>query len=176
MILETDRLQLCKITPNDVEFIFELLNTPTWLQYIGDKGIKTPADACNYIITGPMASYNKHGFGLWLIKLKQEQVPIGMCGLIKRDYLENVDIGYALLPQYTGKGYAYEAAKATLDYATINLALNKVVAFTDKDNEHSISLLKKLGMSFEKMITIPNDSEELMLFSTTSDFTIDNSL
>lgn len=176
MILETDRLELCKISPNDVEFIFELLNTPTWLQYIGDKGIKTLADARDYIITGPMASYNKHGFGLWLIKSKLEQVPIGMCGLIQRDYLEDVDIGFALLPQYTEKGYAYEAAKATLNYATINLALKKIVAFTDTDNERSISLLKKLGMTFEKMITIPNDSEKLMLFSTTSDFTIDNSL
>jgi RimJ/RimL family protein N-acetyltransferase len=176
MILETERIQLCKITPNDVAFIFELLNTPTWLQYIGDKGIKTLADARDYIITGPMASYNKYGFGLWLVKLKQEQVPIGMCGLMQRDYLENVDIGFALLPQYTGKGYAYEAAKATLDYAKTNLNLKKIVAFTDIDNEHSISLLKKLGMSFEKMITIPTDSEELMLFSTTSDFTIDNSL
>lgn len=176
MILETDRLQLCKITPNDVEFIFELLNTPTWLQYIGDKGIKTLADARDYIITGPMASYNKHDFGLWLVKLKQEQIPIGMCGLIKRDYLENVDIGFALLPQYTGKGYAYEAAKATLDYAQTNLALKKIVAFTNTDNEHSISLLKKIGLSFDKMITIPNDSKELMLFSTSPDFTIDNSL
>ena len=165
-IIETERLSLCKLNPNDVVFIFKLLNTPSWLKYIGDRGIKTMDNARDYIITGPMFSYNKHGFGLWLVKLKNDDTPIGICGLIKRDTLEYIDIGFAFLPEYTGKGYALEAAKATMDYAKNELELKRVVAITTKDNESSIALLKKIGFEYEKLIMLPNEDEELMLFNT----------
>lgn len=167
-VIETERLSLCKLNPNDVEFIFKLLNTPTWLKYIGDRGIKTMDNARDYIITGPMFSYNKHGFGLWLIKLKDDDTPVGICGLIKRDSLEDVDIGFAFLPEHTGKGYAYEAAKATIDFAKNELGLKRVVAITTKDNEGSIALLKKIGFDYEKLIKLPNEDEELMLFANNS--------
>lgn len=166
MILETERLEFHQLSLNDIDFIIDLLNSPGWLQYIGDRGIKTPEDAADYIALGPMQSYQNNGFGLWLIKLKGSNTPIGLCGLIKRDYLDDADIGYAFLPQYFGKGYAYEAAKATLDIAKSKYHLKRVVAITTKDNERSIALLMKLGMHFEKMIFIPNDPEELKFFAT----------
>ena len=119
---------------------------------------------------GPVTSYQNNGFGLWLIKLKGTNTSIGLCGLIKRDYMEDVDIGYAFLPEYFGKGYAYEAAKAALDLAKTEYHLKRVVAITSKDNDRSIVLLEKLGMHFEKMIFIPNDPEELKFFATSSDF------
>ena len=163
-IIETERLVLCRLTPYDVDFIFKLLNDPSWIQFIGDRGIRTIENAKDYIITGPMFSYNKHGFGLWLTKLKDTQTPIGMCGLIKRDSLEDIDIGFAFLPEYTGKGYAYEAAKATLQYAKKELELKRIVAITNQDNVKSIALLKKLGLDYEKLIDFQNESEQLMLF------------
>jgi len=172
MILETERLEFHLLSLADVEFIIELLNTPGWLKYIGDRGIKTTADATDYIMMGPMTSYQNNGFGLWLIKLKGTNTSIGLCGLIKRDYLDDVDIGYAFLPEYFGKGYAYEAAKATLDLAKSEYHLKRIVAITSKDNERSIALLEKLGMHFEKLIFIPNDPEELKFFATSEEFSL----
>lgn len=172
MILETERLEFHHLSLADVDFIIELLNTPGWLQYIGDRGIKTEADAMDYIMMGPVKSYHEKGFGLWLIKLKGTGTSIGLCGLIKREYLEDVDIGYAFLPQYFGKGYAYEAAKAALELAKSQYHLKRIVAITSKDNERSIALIEKLGMHFEKMIFIPNDPEELKFFATAEDFSL----
>ncbi len=162
---ETDRLVLHKLSVADAPFIVALVNTPGWLQYIGDRGIKNIADAENYIITGPMASYTKNGFGLYLVRLKSTAAPIGMCGIIKRDSLEHEDIGFALLPPYTGKGYAFEAAAAVLQYAREALGLKKILAITLAANQPSVNLLTKLGLVFQKMIISP-DKEELMLFSS----------
>lgn len=114
-IIQTDRLILYHLGINDIDFIYELLNSPAWIKYIGDRGIKTLDDAKKYIINGPMKSYEKFGFGLWLTKLKNDETPIGICGLLKRETLNDIDIGFAFLPQYTGKGYAFEAASATLN-------------------------------------------------------------
>ncbi len=164
MIIETERLILCQLTPSDAEFIYELLNTPTWIKYIGDRGIKNIEDAQNYIINGPAKSYQDDGFGLWLTKLKTDETPIGICGLLKRETLEDIDIGFAFLPEYTGQGYAFEAASATLNYGYTNLNLKRIVAITIKENLHSIKLLEKIGLRFEKNIFLPGDKEELMLF------------
>ena len=111
-ILETDRLILCKLTPDDAPFILELLNDSAFLRYIGDKGVKTLDDARDYILNGPIDSYGRHGFGLYLTKLKDGDVPIGICGLLKRETLEDVDVGFAFLPQFCGKGYATTAYEA----------------------------------------------------------------
>ncbi|MEP6746811.1 MAG: GNAT family N-acetyltransferase [Bacteroidota bacterium] len=165
-ILETDRLILSELTIADAPFILELVNSPGWLQFIGDRGIKNIHDAENYIINGPMASYTINGFGLWLITLKENAASIGMCGLIKRDTLENEDTGFALLPQYEGKGFAFESAAAVLQFAKENLGLKKVVAITLETNHRSINLLTKLGLLFEKKIILPPKNEELMLFTT----------
>ncbi len=164
MILETERLLLQKFEMSDAAFIIELLNTPGWLRFIGDRGVKTIEDAERYIQNVPVKSYKENGFGLYKVVLKESNAPIGMCGLIKRDTLDHVDIGFAFLPAYTGKGYAYEAAKNTLMYANETLKLEKLLAIVLPDNTASVSLLKKIGMGYREHIQM--GEEELMLFST----------
>ncbi|MDN3019083.1 GNAT family N-acetyltransferase [Paenibacillus sp. BSR1-1] len=163
-VMETDRLILRWLTPDDDAFILELLNEPSWIRFIGDKGVRTLEDARNYILTGPMDMYTRQGFGLYLTELKDGGIPIGICGLIKRDSLENVDIGFAFLSRFQSKGYGYEAASATLEYGIEKLGFNRIVAITSKDNDHSSNLLEKIGMKFEKLVILPPDTEELKLF------------
>lgn len=163
-ILETERLILRDFDANDAEFIVELLNSPGWLKFIGNKKVKTLDDARKYLENGPLKSYNENGFGLSMVELKFVGVPIGMCGLIKRDTLDDVDIGFAMLSEFARTGYGYEIAAATLEYGRKKLGLERIVAITVEYNEASIALLKKIGLKFEKMIEIPNDDEKLMLF------------
>jgi RimJ/RimL family protein N-acetyltransferase len=163
-ILETERLILRQMTTDDAGFILELLNEPSFIQNIGDRHIRTIEDACSYIVNGPVKSYEKNGFGLWLIVLKETNEPIGMCGLIRRDTLEDVDIGYALLPRFWSKGYAVEAAQATKAYAKDVIRLKRIVAIVDPANESSIRVLEKLGLRYEKMVRLSADDIELKLF------------
>ncbi len=164
VIIETERLYISEVTLEDAEFIFELMTAPSWIRYIGDRGIETIEDAKNYIREKHIQSYKDLGFGFYKIILKDDNTPLGMCGLIKRKILADVDIGYALLPKYEGMGYAFEAANATLDYAVNTLNFKKVVAITTNDNYRSIHLLEKIGMKYEKNIFY-DDGEELLLFS-----------
>jgi RimJ/RimL family protein N-acetyltransferase len=164
-ILETERLILRKLTTEDAEFIFELLNNPSWIQNIGDRNIRTLDDARAYIVNGPRTSYEKNGFGLWLIVLKETEKSIGMCGLIRREGLEDVDIGYALLPKFWSKGYAVEAAQAVKAYAKDVVGLKRIVAIVDPLNEGSIRVLKKLGLHYEKMVRLSADDIDLKLFA-----------
>jgi RimJ/RimL family protein N-acetyltransferase len=164
-ILETERLTLREFIKDDATFIMNLLNSPGWLKYIGTRNINSVDDARGYISEKLMPSYGKNGFGFYLMETKSDNIPVGMCGLIKRDGLDDVDIGFALLPEYEGNGYAYEAASATLKYAKNTLKLNRIAAITVPYNLSSIKLLEKIGFVFEKMINIPNDKEELMLYS-----------
>ena len=154
-ILETERLTLKELSISDAEFILKLLNTPTWLKFIGDKNVHNIQDAEDYLTNGPIASYKENGFGLWLVSLKESGEPIGMCGLIKRDYLYYVDIGFALMPEYEGLGYGFEMARATMSYSRKILRIDKVVAITDENNEASIKLLNKIGLKFEKTVEAP---------------------
>lgn len=164
-ILETDRLILRQLVVEDATFIFALLNDPGWLRFIGDRGICTLDDARNYILQGPVAMYARHGFGLHLTARKQDGVPIGLCGLLKRDGLADVDIGYAFLPQFRGQGYAAEAAAAVMAYGKNVLELARIVAITAPDNERSAKVLEKLGLTFTKMITLPGDESAVKLFT-----------
>jgi RimJ/RimL family protein N-acetyltransferase len=164
-VLETDRLIIRRLTFEDAAFILELVNDPAWLRFIGDRGVRTLADARNYILKGPMEMYDRLGFGLYLAELKEEGVPIGMCGLIKRDSLKHVDIGFAFLPDFRGKGYAYEAASAVLAYGKNTLGLERIVAIVSPGNDSSIKLLGKLGFQFEQMITL-SARDEVKLFVT----------
>jgi RimJ/RimL family protein N-acetyltransferase len=165
-ILETDRLSLRRLTVDDAEFILELLNDPAWLRFIGDKGVRTLEAARDYILQGPVAMYERLGFGLYLTALKPDDVPIGLCGLIKRDALDDVDIGFAFLPQFRAKGYAYEAASAVLAYGRHVLGLTRIVAITSPDNDRSAGLLEKLGFIFEKMAKLSDDGPEVKLFAS----------
>ncbi|HNE04650.1 MAG TPA: GNAT family N-acetyltransferase [Anaerolineales bacterium] len=162
--IHSERLTLRPLGLDDARFIFELVNEPSFLQNIGDRGVRTLADAEKYIENGPLASYAKNGFGLLAVTLKETGEPIGMCGLIKRDTLEDVDIGYAFLPKFWLKGYAVEAARTVMGTAKA-LGLKRVVAIVDPANIGSIRVLERLGMSFEKMVRLTADDIELKLFS-----------
>ncbi|SHN43750.1 GNAT family N-acetyltransferase [Chitinophaga sp. CF418] len=164
LVCETSRLIVRQFTIDDAPFIFRLLNTDIWLTYIGDRNIRGLNDARNYLVNGPLLSYDRYGFGLYLVALKDEHTPIGMTGLIKRNGLEEVDIGFAFLPEYTGKGYAFEAASAVMDYALTTLHLTRIAAITTEKNEHAISLLKKIGLHHEKMVHLPGSSTAFMYF------------
>jgi len=164
-ILETDRLALHRLTVDDAEFILELLNQPSYLRYIGDKGVRTLDEARNYILKGPMDSYERFGFGLYLTSLKESGVPIGLCGLLKREFLEDPEVGYAFLPQFWSKGYAFESASAAMAYGRDVLGLHRIVAITAPDNEGSIRVLEKLGLKFDRMIRFSGDGDEVRLFT-----------
>jgi RimJ/RimL family protein N-acetyltransferase len=164
-VLETERLILRRMSLEDAEFMLQLLNEPSFLRFIGDKGVRTLDDARNYIRQGPMASYDRFGFGLYLTELKETGVPIGMCGLLKRDTLDDVDIGFAFVPQFWKVGYAAESAAAVMAYAKDVLGLNRLAAITSPENDKSISLLLKLGMSFQGLIKLTADAPEVKLFA-----------
>jgi RimJ/RimL family protein N-acetyltransferase len=157
-------LLLRQLSTEDADFILELLNEPSFIRNIGDRGVRTIDDAKSYILNGPVASYARNGFGLYLVKLKETNEPMGMCGLIKRDTLEDVDIGYAFLPRYWSKGYAVEAAQATKEYAKNVIGLNRIVAIVDPENGGSIRVLEKIGLQFEKMVRLSEDDIDLKLF------------
>ncbi len=166
-ILETERLILREFQSSDFEFIIELVNSPGWLRFIGDRQIKTEEQAVSYIINGPLKSYNEHGFGLSCVILKDTQTPIGMSGLIKRADFEYPDLGFAFLPNYIGQGFGLEIANAILQYASTQLAQKNILAIVSKDNEPSIALLNKLGFKNQNTITLFGETEELFLFNKT---------
>ncbi len=164
--LETDRLIIQKIDPDDATFIHGLMNTKGWLQFIGDRGIKSCQDAEDYIRDKFMWAYKEWGYGPLKVSLKETMLPIGICTLVKRDYLEFLDIGFAILPKYEGEGYMFESTKKVLTYAFEELNQDKVFAFTEVENERSISLLKRLGLKEKGFIIPDGEDEELYLFST----------
>ena len=165
VVFETDRLVSRRLTVDDSPFILRLLNEPSFLEHIGDRGVRNLADAKQYLLSGPIASYDRHGFGLFLVEQKESRAPIGICGLLKRDALDDVDIGFAFVPESWSKGYAFESAAATLAYARDTHHLNRVVAITSPDNVASINLLVKLGFYFERMVLMPGDKAEVKLFA-----------
>ena len=164
-ILETERLILRQFTLDDAPFILELLNTPTWLQFIGDRNVHSIEDAENYLLNGSIKSYAENGFGFYAVIDKSTNQSIGMCGLIKRDTLPDIDIGFAFLPNLISKGFGFEIASATLEYALNILKIKRIIAIVNPDNEKSIGLIKKIGMQFEEMIKFGDDGKELMLFA-----------
>lgn len=164
-VIQTERLVLREFNTEDAAFTLELLNTPTWLQYIGDRNVKNLADARNYITGFFMESYRRFGFGFYLVELKNDHQPIGMCGVVKREFLEDPDIGFGFLPTYAGQGYAYEAAAACLNFALNTLKLNRITAVTTQENNNSRKLIQKLNLYFEKNICWPPTNKQVMLFS-----------
>jgi len=163
-VLETDRLILRHLSVTDAPFMLRLLNDASFLEYIGDKGVRTLDDARQHILTGPVDMYARIGHGLYLVELRNG-TPIGTCGLIKRETLEDVDLGYAFLPDYRGQGYALEAATGAMTYAREALGLRRVVAIVSKHNHASVTLLMKIGFEFERVVTLPN-GDQVNLFGT----------
>ena len=164
-VLETDRLLLRRLSIEDAGFILGLLNEPSYVHFIGDKGVRTISDARAYIVKGPIASYEQHGFGLYLTELKDSGVPIGVCGLLQRDHLPDVDIGFAFLPQFWSQGYAFEASSAVMAYGRDVLTLDRIVAIVSPDNVRSIKVLGKLGLRFQRMERWPADGSEIKLYA-----------
>jgi len=166
IVAETDRLIIKKFTKSDASFFLELANSPNWIKYIGNRNLKTVKDAEKYLENGTIKSYKEFGFGFYKLELKSENnKPIGTCGLVKREELDDVDIGFAMLPEYEGKGFGYESSLEVLRFAKREFYLNKIVAITLPTNKSSIHLLEKLGLSFEKKIKPFEDDEELLLFA-----------
>lgn len=164
IVLQTERLRVRHMTEGDAAFMLGLLNDPAWHRYIGDRGIRTLEGARDYILTGPMEMVARLGFGFYVVERREDGQPIGVCGLAKRDFLDDVDIGYAFLPQYGGQGYAIEAARGVLAHAK-ELGLKRLVATVLPDNSASIRVLEKLGLRFERMIEAPGTARELQLFA-----------
>jgi RimJ/RimL family protein N-acetyltransferase len=164
-VIETARLQLRPLVAADAAFILQLLNEPSWLRWIGDRGVRTLAQAGEYIRTGPQASYARDGFGFYLVLRPVDQASLGICGLVKRDFLPAPDLGFAFLPDYWGQGYAVEAARATIKFARSHLNLEELAAITDPENEASHKLLRRLGFMAAGDVTYPDDDFLLRLWS-----------
>ena len=164
-VIETGRLSLRELTAGDAAFMLGLLNDPDFLRNIGDRGVRTVDDARRYILERLVDSYERHGFGLWLVETKDSKEAAGICGLIKRKALPDVDLGYAFLPPFRARGYAYESASAVLGHARDVLGLRRLLAITDPGNAGSIRVLEKLGMRFERMVRLSADEPEIKMFS-----------
>lgn len=163
--LKTQRLILRRLNADDAPFILTLLNEPSFIRYIGDKSVRDLEAARQYILNGPVASYDRNGFGLNLVELKDSHTPMGICGLLKRDELPDPDIGFALVPDFWSKGFAFEAATAVLQDARERLNLERILAITSLDNEASINLLQRLGFRFEKLMQLTAGGEQVRLFT-----------
>ncbi len=162
--IETERLLLTELTDDDAGFILGLVNEPSFLRYIGDRGVRTLDDARRYIRQGPVACYEKYGYGLLRMGLKPDGTPIGMCGVLRRDTLPEPDLGFSMLPAWWSKGYAHEATAAVMKHARESAGVGRVLAITNVDNDPSIRLLGKLGFRFDRMVRLGEDTTDLRLF------------
>ena len=161
---ETARLVISELTREDGELMLAILNDPDFIRNVADRGVRTVEQAQDYLEQGTIASYRQHGFGMYKVALKDGSA-IGLCGLVKRDFLDDVDIGYAYLPEYRGQGYALEAAQAVMDFAREGLGLQRIVAIVSPENDRSVALLEKLGMASEGRMTLPGEEEEIALLA-----------
>jgi RimJ/RimL family protein N-acetyltransferase len=163
--LRTARLCVRALTPDDAAFIVALLNDPSFLRNIGDRHVRTAADALAYLASGPFESYSRHGFGLCAVELADTGAAIGICGLLQRDELPAPDIGFAYLPEYRSQGFAYEAAVAVKEYAHNVLGIDTLLAIVSPDNYPSIRLLTKLGFLYERVFRLTEDAKALDLYA-----------
>ncbi len=164
IILETKRLFIRRLVREDAEFILRLLNEPSWLEFIGDKNVYSLNDAKKYIELAPMAMYERYGFGLFLVCAKETSAPMGLCGLMKRDNLDNADLGYAFLPEFWHNGFALEAVESVIDYAKNTHQLSRILALSKSSNAASIKLLNKVGFLFDRDLKLLEDEENLQIY------------
>lgn len=164
-ILETPRLTLRYFTKADAPFILQLMNSPRWLKYIGDRNVHSIQEAETYLVNGPLRSYEEHGHGLSMVIRKKDDEAVGMCGILHREMLDIPDIGFALLPDYNGMGYAFEIAEATINHARRNWGLTVIGAITLPNNDSSIRVLSKLGFSL-KGETVSTSADTQLLYQS----------
>jgi RimJ/RimL family protein N-acetyltransferase len=155
-IAETPRLQLRRVKLSDAEFFHRLLNEPSWLENIGDRGVRSAAEAVVYIRKQIWEPYRSSGFGMYLVQRKEDGAPIGLCGLVQRDFLEYPDLGFALLPEHVGQGYALEAAQSVIALVESRWGIGQLCAITKGENSKSVRLLERLGFHRERSCAIPN--------------------
>jgi ribosomal-protein-alanine N-acetyltransferase len=163
-MIQTPRLTIAQLSWSDWPFILELLNTPGWLQYIGDRNVHNEEQAKAYLTHGPIKSYHEFGFGLMKVSLTETQQPIGMCGLLKREALPHPDLGFAFLPQFNGQGFALESATAIVQHVRNALGVQIILAIVQPNNARSIQLLEKLKFQHERDINLPGSTEKLRLY------------
>lgn len=167
IVFETSRLILRHLEEEDAGFFLELVHDPDWIRFIGDRGLRSVDEARAYLRDKLISSYARFGFGLYCVESKERGLPIGICGLLAREALEDVDLGFAFLPLARGRGYAFEAAAGTMAYARETLGLRRLVALVSPENERSIALLEKLGFGFERPIRLaPALHRVLWLYGT----------
>jgi ribosomal-protein-alanine N-acetyltransferase len=165
-VIETERLTLREMSGADAPFVLEILNDPGFIRFVGDRGVRTVEGAARYVEERFAESYRRHGFGLWLVETKGERVPVGMCGLLKRgEPVPGVEVGYAFLPPFRSKGYAFEAASASARHAREVLGLDHLYAVVNPDNDISSRVLEKLGMKFERAVRLSGEESDVNLFS-----------
>ncbi len=162
--LETVRLNLRRVTLDDVELMLAIWNDPAFIRNVGDRGIRTADEGADAMEKGVFHLYETYGYGPYRVALKDCDTAIGLCGLFRRDGLDEPDIGYAVLPEYCGKGYAYEASCAVIEHARSDLGLTRLIAIISPDNEASIGLVRKLGLRFERMQLMPDDDKEVCVY------------
>ena len=167
-LFETERLIVRELTPDDAPFILRLVNDPAWLEFIGDRGVRTVEAAREYLEARIIRMYRERGLGLWLVAAKSDGAALGICGLLKRPTLDDIDLGYAFLPEFRGRGYAQEAAVATLAHGQSAHGLTRIIALTAPKNARSIALLERLGFRFECTIPFPTAEDTSSLFAWTA--------
>ena len=165
LVTRTPRLLLRRLDAADAAFMCALLNDEAFLRHIGDRGVRTVADAARYIVAGPVSSYERFGFGLYLIVLRATSEPIGICGPLRRDTLPDADLGFALLPAYRAQGFAREAAEAVIVHARDDLGLPRLLAVVTPDNTASIALLVRLGFRFERRACVTPGERDLDVYA-----------
>lgn len=168
-LMETERLLLRKITLDDAAFVLALINDPFYIQNIADRGIRTLEEVEPYIQEKLLSQYEIFGYGLYVVELKNK-TPIGLSGFVKRDFLDAVDIGYAFLQEFAGKGYATEAGRAVMRFGKKSLGLKRILGITTEENTGSINVLEKLGLKYEQTIPYPESDEEVLVFGTPKEF------
>lgn len=163
--LETARLQLNWLTENDADLMLAIWNDPDFIRFVGDRGVRTLDEAREAMEAGVLKLYRDFGYGPYRMSLHNSDVPMGICGLFKRDNLEYPDIGYGLLPAFCASGYAYEAAQAVADHARDHMKLAELCAIVTPQNTRSVHLLEKLGMCAGESIRMPGDDEDVVVYS-----------
>lgn len=163
--LESDRLLIRPISIIDAAFMLQLMNTPGWIGFIGDRNVKDRTAASNYILTRIIPSYHSNGFGLYLVLLKSNNIPIGICGLVKREGLDHPDLGFAVMPEYERQGYITEASKKILEFAEKQLQLPTIYGITTQSNIAAIRVLEKQGLSFQQTVQLPQNKNEFLLYA-----------
>ena len=165
-MIETERLLLRHCVPEDADVVLRLLNEPSFLENIGDRGVHTLEEAVTYLLNGPIASYAEHGYGMNMVLLKETGEPVGMCGLLRRPQFDHPDVGYAFFPEFWRRGFASEAASAVIEHARRTLGVGRIIAIVSPHNAASKLVLEKIGFTFQEHALFEPDGSEVLVYES----------